>query len=641
MPRAVMDTAECRDAVMKSKWLILLAAGPILAVAVSRATALDEGAKGASAASWAPVVERIDRALDAEWAARGLADTASADDATWLRRLSIDLLSTIPEAGEVAAFLVDPSADKRDRKVDQYLDDRRFSETLARLWTQLLLGASGVNEAKLTGYLQRWLESAFSKGMAFDRIVRELNCATGEGAEPGPMSFQLAYYDTIETLAGVTARAFLGLQIQCAQCHDHPFDHWKRSEFNRFTGFLADMQGDLRVGVGQRVPHWRLLDRTPEWGVYGKLNRVLRKLRGAADDGAMDDGAMAGASMAGGAMGGEAQGSNAGDGLSALQELFARFRRSGDESSGASMTAPSDAVLDEFAPRLPADAREAVALFRERRELFGDAGFLDARPYEPLSDQSKRQALAAWITSPENPWFAQAIVNRAWGHLFGKGLIEPIDDLSGSKDRLLPELLADIGRDFLRNGTDLRGLIGALVRTKAYGLRNSTAADPERRAEQERCFAAHPLRAFTPEQLQYSITQATTGVVLESRNGAWNREQSKFLDELRSRVTAIDGNGERRLGASIPQALFMMNGRYSYRSATLKKEGRLERFLDVKLTPEERLRDLWYATLGRPPAPAEAAAIVRAVDARDDEGFHAFEDLFWALLNSAEFQCNH
>jgi hypothetical protein len=585
-------------------------------------------------------VARIDAALAAEWTARGVAVAEPADDATWLRRLSLDLRGLVPQGSEVAAFLADPSPAKRDAKIDGYLADPRFAENFASIWTHLLLGDAGVNEAKLDGYLQPWLESALAQGTSFGAIVREMTETAGEARDPGPMSFQLAYYDTIETLSGVTARAFLGLQIQCAQCHDHPFDTWEREQFNRFTGFFRDMQANLRIPAGQRSPTWNLVDRGPDADLHARLRALLHKSRTTEEAAA----AMEGGRMMDGAAGGGAKKKEVEideSGLAAIRELMERFGKPGETK----IVAPADEELVAFSPRLPQVARDLVDRFRLRRELFTTAGFLDGTPYQPVEKRTRRAALAEWLTSESNPWFGRAIVNRAWSHLFGKGLIEPVDDLSASSDRVVPELLDELGGEFLRGGTDLRALLGALVRTRAYGLANATTVDAESRTAQERCFAAHPVRPLAPEQLARSLEQATTGLAVDGHASQRNREQERLFDELVSRATASDGNAERRIGASIPQALFMMNGRYSYRSAAQKKEGRIERFLDAKRPPQERLAELWLGTLARPPSEAEAQAVVASVDARrgttDEEGVDAFEDLFWALINSTEFQTHH
>jgi len=610
----------------------------LLSIAIG-VTAVSPASEPASSDGIAATVARIDVALAAEWAARGVAVAEPAADAVWLRRLSLDLRGLVPEGAEVAAFLADPAPAKRAAKIDAYLADPRFAENFASIWTHLLLGDAGVNEAKLDGYLQPWLETALAKGTSFGEIVRQMTATAGEAHDPGPMSFQLAYYDTIETLSGVTARAFLGLQIQCAQCHDHPFDTWEREQFNRFTGFFRDLQANLRIPSGQRTPTWNLVDRSPDADLHARLRALLHKSR-TTDEAAA---AMEGGRMMADAPGGGAKKEPELDeaGSAAIRELIEQFRKPGSNKMGA----PSDEAFAEISPRLPQVARDLVDRFRLRRELFTAAGFLDGTPWQPVEKGTRREALAEWLTSTGNPWFGRAIVNRAWSHLFGKGLIEPVDDLSASSDKVVPELLDELGGEFARGGSDLRALLGALVRTRAYALGNATTGDAEARAAQERCFAAQPVRPLTPEQLSRSLEQATTGLAVDGRASQRNREQERLFDELVSRATASDGNAERRIGASIPQSLFMMNGRYSYRNAAQKKEGRLERLLDAKRPPQERLAELWLATLARPPSEAEARAVIASVDARrvggEEQGVDAFEDLFWALINSTEFQTRH
>src|SRR5262245_56012048 len=243
----------------------------------------------------------VDAALEAGWKEQELEPTAPADDATWLRRLSLDLCGSIPDRGEVERFLSESAADKRSKKIDEYLADRRFAENLSYLYTNLLLASSGKDAERTKPWVQPWIESQIEKGVPYRELVHHVIADAGSTTDPGSLSFILSYRDAIETIAGVTARTFLGLQIQCAQCHDHPFDKWKQTDFNRFTGFFLEMRADHVPTNRKGVPLFRVLDMTPEWDLKERLHRIVAVSREKGAGGEMmagggDGGAMAASS---------------------------------------------------------------------------------------------------------------------------------------------------------------------------------------------------------------------------------------------------------------------------------------------------------------------------------------------------------
>lgn len=582
--------------------------------------------RAAAAALAAP----IDAALQAEWAQRGVVPAAPIDDATWLRRASLDLRGTIPAASEVAAFLADPSNDRRERKLDDFLADPGFAEFLAADWTFLLLQPAGANGERVARHLEAWLAEAIGAGTPFPELTRQMLATAGEALDPGPMALQLAYWNDPEQLAGTVAKAFLGLQIQCAQCHDHPTDHWTRNQFNQFAAFFTATHADKQPSGGSRGPRYRVLDRSPEWSVQDRLARIVRRSR----DGDAGDGGMAESTMAGAAAAVASESS-----VAAAREVLRMFRRHADLDRPAPPP-PDVAELTAALPALAADARELIEKYLERRSLFGELRFLDGALPSADAAPSRRATLAAWITSPANEWFAAAIVNRAFGHCFGQGLVVPVDDLSGSKDRIAPELLATVGRAFLAGGGDLRVLYRAMVSTRAWAAGNASATDPTTRRAAERCLSAHPVRSLTPGQLARSLLQVTSERPLQRR--AVEREHAALKKELLQLVTGLDAVGERRVGASIPLALFMMNGPFVDRTAALRRSPVGQTLANESLPPTARLAPLWYVALGRPPREPEAAELLAAVAAGESgDAEKQFNDLFWALLNSAEFQRNH
>jgi hypothetical protein len=538
------------------------------------------------------LADLIDAALQKTWKEQGVAPAPAADDATFLRRLSLDLCGTIPEREEVALFLADERPDKRARKIDEYLADRACAQNLSDLWSNALL--AGAQKGPEGARLRPWLEEEFAKGVPFADVVRALVAGTGRNDENGGTSFPLAYTDDLEALAGVTARTLLGVQIQCAQCHDDPYGRFKQADFNGFAGFFYGMRGRR---VSEMPPVFQLNDATPRELRRDQIRKVLgllKRKRAAMDEEAMgEDGAM---------------------------------------------------DLEQFLATLPPKQREKIEKAREQQKNFGDARFLDGTRYRDDEQLPRRAALAEWMVAPDNPWFARAVANRLWALLFGAGLVEPIDDLTGSDDQLLPPLLATVARQFQQSGTDPRYLLAAFARTRAYALGSSLEKDDEKRAAQERLFAAHPLRPFTAEQVLHSLLRATATEekqIPRARGEEFEGARRKLLEKFRYVFADDEGGEAERFASSIPQALFLMNGRMTNDEIRLKKSRMLDEILDESRADRERLRQIFYATLGRPPSPREAEKLGRLVKGASGGNKRGIEDLYWALLNSTEFLTNH
>jgi hypothetical protein len=217
----------------------------------------------ASAADEQALTAAIDQHLAARWAANNVEPAPRADDAEFLRRVYLDLAGRIPPAAEVRAFLADNAADKRQRLVEKLLASPQYVEHFTNIWRGLLVpeAANNPDGPALDPAFDAWLRKQVSDNVGYDKMVREIlavpfaaNVAprpapmpVPDGQQPpAPMPSPAAYYTVKdvkpENLAASTARLFLGVRLECAQCHHHPFARWKREQFWGYAAFFAGLQ---------------------------------------------------------------------------------------------------------------------------------------------------------------------------------------------------------------------------------------------------------------------------------------------------------------------------------------------------------------------------------------------------------------
>ncbi len=213
---------------------------------------------------------RIDRHINARLAERGVKPAAPASDAEFLRRVYLDLTGRIPRVADARAFLEDKSPDKRRRLVERLLESPQYVAHLGATWTTIILPKSNQQFQNFAFAFKPWIEKQVREDVPYDKMVRELLATPlpfgptaprgvvlqRVGAQGGPVN-PFAYYQANElkpeNLASNTSRVFLGVRLECAQCHDHPFTSWKRKQFWEYAAFFAGVQPQRRVPVQGRV----------------------------------------------------------------------------------------------------------------------------------------------------------------------------------------------------------------------------------------------------------------------------------------------------------------------------------------------------------------------------------------------------
>jgi hypothetical protein len=205
----------------------------------------------------AAMAARVDQLLDDRMRESGVSAAEPASDAEFMRRANLDLNGIIPAGSEVSAFLEDNSPDKKQKLVDRVLANPRYATHLAQVWSKMLLPADAQSDrpAEVAGFTS-WLRRRFAEGIRYDVMVADLLTTTGSSNRGGAALFYTAAGLKPEELAASTSRILLGVQIHCAQCHNHPFDHWKQEDFWSFAAFFARVQ----QSPGTQPPDVQLVD---------------------------------------------------------------------------------------------------------------------------------------------------------------------------------------------------------------------------------------------------------------------------------------------------------------------------------------------------------------------------------------------
>ena len=600
----------------RSQLVCLISVASILAVAAGPvATAGQTANKAKLSANKAAA--RIDQLLEAELAERGVEPAPLVNDEDFLRRVTFDLAGTVPSSVDLTLFMLDPDPQKRSKLIDRLLESAEFAENWAAYWREVIYSRATDQRARLArGAFEEWLAEQLKVNKGWDQITTELLTATGVVAENGATGFIFAHGGDARELAGETSRIFLGIQIQCANCHDHPTDQWKREQFHQLAAFFprirvrrsADSQRSFEVvsfDVGGRRRNFlqpeallRRFDRnndrklTKEEGSDTPLARFFQQLlqRGDADK----------------------------DGALSLAELKKVPRPAGRGRQS----------VEYFMPDLSDPSSRGTRV---------DPVFF-VNHYEPqqgLPDVERRAALAEAITSPQNPWFARAFVNRIWAEMLGEGFYMPIDDMGPERSASFPKVLDLLASSFTANGYDIKWLFRTIANTEAYQRQLHDGSTSQ---------GTPPFAAASPTRLRADqLYNAPTKVLGTERLAAGPpRRRGGFRGPRSERAQFGQLFGfdpstpQEEITGDVPQALFLMNSPAINNLIRADRDTRLARILQKFDDDKEAVSELYLLVLAREPSRKETAVALKYV-ADVGNRKEAFEDLMWALLNSSEF----
>ncbi len=465
-------------------------------------------------------------------------------DDEFLRRVTLDLTGRLPSAEEAQALIVDvANPSRRAAVVDRLLDSNEFASFWALKWGDVLRSNSKKLKTAGVHKFREWIYESIRSDKPLDQFARELLTANGSVFENPPANFWRASRDPLDATE-TTAQLFLGVRIQCAKCHNHPFERWTQDNY---------------------------------YGIAAAFARVGRK-----------------------------------NSVDADEEVI--FTQAGGE------------VIQ---PRT--NKQMKVHLL-----LKGDV--------DVPADQDRRDVFAAWLTSPENPFFAKSVTNRIWGHLMGRGIVEPVDDFRDSNPPSNARLMDELSKQFVSNGFSQKWAIRTICNSRTYQLssrKNGFNKDDE-------IYSSHAnTRLLSAEQLLDGICAVTSvpeqfpGVPLGTRacELADPPTDHYFLKVFGQPQREMACQCERSSESNLSQALQMINGPVVHNKLRADN-GRIALMIKDMKPDDEIIASLYLAALARAPSAEELTASKTHIAAQTDRR-QALEDVGWAILNSKEFLFQH
>lgn len=510
--------------------------------------------------------KHLDRHINAVLKREGIQPSRIAEDTEFLRRVYLDLTGKIPAPEEVLDFLKDGSPNKRQKKIDQLLGSEPYIDYWTRLWVNWLIGRRDDNDDRRIG-LTTWVQGALTKNIPYNQFVQELIAADGELKDNGAGNYIMRYDRSPAVLTSHSSRLFLGLPMQCAECHDHKTEVWSQKDYYGIAAFFNGIESEQKGYI-------ETMD------MAGNEKRMENFL-----------------------------------------------------------------ITNE--PR--------KSMWVERMDVEVSPRFLGGTEYKGSLTQ-RREALAQWMTDKSNPYFSRAIVNRIWKHFMGRAFVEPIDGFGEENLPTNADLLDWLAEDLIIHDYDLQHLMRTILNSETY---QRTSETNKTNKDDERYYSHAYVKPLSAEQFFYSLLQATGFERLQERkmDGTNRRGGEDRMDMLRDlerkkrehleKFLFLLDNGEMEeieaFNGTVPQALMMINGSMVNNSASHQERGSFVNYvLEKWRAPADRLEYIYLNVLSRLPTAKEKTYFQRYMERSLYRNKNlAYEDLYWVLLNSAEFSLNH
>ena len=674
-----------------------------------------------------------------------------ADDATFLRRARLDVTGQLPTPQEVRAFLADDDPQKRVKKIDQLLAEPGYAALWALKFCDILgasdfgVYADGLSEHFEAPRFHAWVRARMEENTPYDQFAARILTATSrDGRELKTWAEEvvalqdgyttprkdLELYAKRKTLdaywqrkgaVGVpgtlqVAHSFLGLRLECAQCHRHPHDIWQQDDLLSFANFfmrvrkvgfqgqnekklteqaklfkqytdegkkLVEEAKKLKEGRGKQLADQarkaqgdvnRLkseISRAEQQATQAEIQAKSRRHQAAAiaKDGAKDKAAEAkrltkeAADLQQKAQGQRDEVAAKRKQLEPLQKLLAdndslqreirdKERRgkslSGDVAKRILHSEVFHRTDKESAGRFASITSSLGTQSSKQFRLLGES-----QPLAIAAGDDPREKVVEWMRRPDNPFFAKAIVNRVWAHYFGRGIVDPPDDLSPLNPATHPKLLDELCRRFIEGGYDLKWLHRTILTSRTYQQSSTASRDNEfDRAN----YAYFYFRRLGAEVLLDALNQATgTRENMDMKYYHWPESMRtveipylprntfvKFMLEQFGRPqrnSSVQCDCERQGDASMLQVISFANHPRIWQKIT-GADGRVAAVIKETKNVKERIELLFLGSLSRRPSETERAACEKYIG-QSESPERGLQGVLWSLLNTKEFILQH
>ncbi len=498
---------------------------------------------GLEVTSLPPQKNFIDELVFGKLKLLGIPPSRMASDAMFVRRVYLDLAGRLPTAEQARQFVESQDPAKRDKLIDRLLASDGYADFFANKWSAILRNQKqAANYARGTYAFHAWIRESFLKNKPYDEFVREIVAASGDVGQNPPVAWYRVVDNQLLQLEDV-AQLFLGLRIQCARCHHHPFEQWSQRDYYSLAAFFS---------------------------------RVKTK-----------------------------------NGLAGPAE-----------------------------PKVFHSRGNATATNPRTNERLAPAG-LGSPALDLDESDDPRHALVDWMADPANPFFARAFVNRQWKHFFGRGIVDPEDDMRVTNPPTNPELLDALARFFISSGYNIKALTREICRSSAYQL--SSEPNQYNVADKQNYSRYYPKRMHA--EVLYDALNQVTGVGTRFTGMPEGVRAVQLPDvSINNYFLTVfgkpQGNSpcecERATEANLAQTLHLLNSAEVQGKLNGGEGWASQASKNTEHSHEKQITDLYYAAFARAPSADELSLTLGYIEQKEKLR-EAYEDILWALINAKEF----
>ncbi|MDB3940364.1 DUF1549 and DUF1553 domain-containing protein [Verrucomicrobiales bacterium] len=528
-----------------SKFPTLVLIGALLVIAVDIRAASDSPS------------DNIDKLIEAKLKENELSPNEEIAEGVFLRRVYLDIVGRVPTIEEAEAFHSESYENKRERLIEKLLSSEGYVSDSYHLWADILR-INGEPGGTVSSAYELWVKDALRKNMPYDEFVHSLITAEGKFWENGAVGYYFRDRGMPLDNMSNTVRVFLGTRLECAQCHDHPFDKWTQMDYFKMASFSYGMNTRAYDSMNRNFANREIkrggaeayrekaieLTGSRKFPVFARESQLEKYLETVPENpertkvGSKEDRKkerkrnMKKARQSDRLQVGVAYHARFDMTKEEFADVVKQCLTAAEEVSGRRSTMRE--VLSELYDPLQ---YTAVTSGEKNAELPHDYAYDDAKPHDKImpatmfgydvevADGEKRiEAYGRWMTSPENPTFTRVIANRLWKEVFGHGVFEPVDELTDHTVITNPELLSYLEELMVELDYDMRAFQSILYNTKAY-QRGAYAGEVELGAPYY--FPGPKLRRMSAEQIWDSLVALALP------------EADRYQPNLEKKLTAI------------------------------------------------------------------------------------------------------